>query len=421
MHTARQVLLLCLLCTTATLGIAQITETVNTSASGTVNYSGASVSAGPWPFSNFGIKASASYGFGPANVGVGGNTQFLFPQYTPGTIINPLDIMNIGYTPNWTGSVSSAASFDASASFHYNIGPFGGDFNLFNRSLNTSPSANLVSGGQLFSGATQSNASTPIGTFGVTFNALFASATASASLNLFMKQNVSWNPSTQYGYYWWTNQSGTLSAADTLHWQSVTSGPLGFTFPFNPGFIHQPFDLNILPGIRLDMPFGQSSFLGLGVNGHLGVDLFGSTVVNYNFPPVQAAFPFSLLAGNYDFNPDWYAGDFYSLPLEFNDLNYTVQGSPQLVFQSFVGNTGPDPGNNQLTGSWLQVPGVTDQPDPQVPCVPGGPPICALNDPSINLGSVPVVTFTESQVPEPSTMVLLASGAAFLIRRRRQK
>ena len=99
--------------------------TVDTTASATASYSTYSQTAGPFPWSDLGIDATASVSAGSLNVATGGSTSYaLATTITGGETFTPGSTMlQLGYTPGWTGSLSGAANGDLNSKFVYNIGP----------------------------------------------------------------------------------------------------------------------------------------------------------------------------------------------------------------------------------------------------------------------------------------------------------
>src|ERR1700693_542683 len=105
-------------------------EAVGTSASESATYGTVSQNAGPFPWSDLGITASASVSQGGLDVSTGGSTTFeLTPTVTAGeSFMAGSTVLNLGYTPSWTGTFSSAtaANGNLNSNFVYNIGPFSG-------------------------------------------------------------------------------------------------------------------------------------------------------------------------------------------------------------------------------------------------------------------------------------------------------
>lgn len=122
--------------------------TVDTTASAVANYSTYSQTAGPFPWSDLGITASASISAGTLNVATGGSTSYaLQTTVTGGETFTPgSTTLQLGYTPGWTGSLSGAATGNLNSKFVYNIGPISGSSTLFNVPLSgPSVNANLSS------------------------------------------------------------------------------------------------------------------------------------------------------------------------------------------------------------------------------------------------------------------------------------
>jgi len=166
----------------STRGVAQTTINVGTSATGFASYDPFSGGGGPYPFSNFGVAASANIGGTSVNLVTGGQTSFLFPAFSNGQVIAPNAIGTaIGYTPGWTGSIDSASTLAANATFVYNIGPFSGSNTLFNQNLTNAVSGSLVSGGTLMGGNLGGVSNGNLTSFGYSAGAPFASASATTT------------------------------------------------------------------------------------------------------------------------------------------------------------------------------------------------------------------------------------------------
>ena len=117
------------------------TVNVGTSASETATYGTTPQTAGPFPWSDLGISATATITPGVLNVATGGSTAFsLNSTISGGEILTPGMLLNVGYNAGWTGALNSApaANGNLSSQFVYNIGPISGSDNLLNVPLGIS-------------------------------------------------------------------------------------------------------------------------------------------------------------------------------------------------------------------------------------------------------------------------------------------
>lgn len=418
------------LTSSATTVLAQ-TESIATNASGSASYPTFTQSAGPFPWTDLGVTASASISPGTLNANVGGATAFNLPTGTVSnaeTFIPGSTTLDLGYNANWTGSVSASATGTLSSQLVYKIGPFSGAANLLhdtitNVSAGNDLSASLNSGSAGGSGSATNGAS--IGT-GFTISAQafcpFCVTVASASVGLKIgsqvQQTLGWSPTVTYGDLIWYSKSQTLSAGDTTSFVAGSAGTIMNTFMTPPASLGlkngDQFFMNFLPVVRLDLPISNSAAVTVpaGVSANWNVfGVTGSASWSGNL--------YSLGTGtqSYDFNPTWYAPDFYSVPLDFTEVCglpgtpcsdgfVTPNGLPdpvQLALGGIPGNSGPDPFTG---GPWpgLNGPGFGDTNlGPLIPGDTGGQPVCDPTGRCVN-------NVVLEQVPEPGTFGLMLLG-----------
>ena len=260
-------------------------ETVVTNSMATATYSTATGSAGPYPYSNLGVGASTSLG---ADVGanVAGSTVFNFPSINAGQTYTENSSFAYGYTPAWSGGgVSAHAGLTANANFVYDLGPFSGNDSIFKTAVDTYASGGIGGGSTLTGGTANAVASGPSYGYSLGASAVFASASVGITVGLNQQVTVAYAPTLKYGYYNWVNTTGTLSAADTVTFHGVTSGPLSYTFaPSLQGAAGgQTFYDNYLPGVELQLQITPTTTVTIPLTGNFNVSAFGDTIVDKTF------------------------------------------------------------------------------------------------------------------------------------------
>jgi hypothetical protein len=407
---------------------AQTTIKVSTASTGSASYNPFSGSAGPFPFSNFGVSASANLGGTEVSLNTGGLTSFLLPSFTNGEILNPGGAGGaVGYTPHWTGSLGDSSILAASASFNYNIGPFSGSNTIFNQNLNNNLGGSLASGGALTAGSATSFANGNLFSFGYSQTAFLASASATINVGLQYQSGLSWNPTATYGVNSWISSTPDSAASGPIITQSVPNGTLNYTVPgavsAAPG---EQLYLNLQPTVTFNAQIDPSSVVSAPLTGNLNVSAFGDTILNYNFP---IADPFSLPIsyGQWDASTSWASSQVLSIPVEEEFLAGGQSGCPlgqrcaQYVvdepsFTFGVLPTGNGDVNNLVGGSTLGAwnPLLNGNGLVAPICDPSG--TCyASNDPNLPVGSASAAVISDMQVgttatPEPTSLVLILAG-----------
>jgi hypothetical protein len=203
----------------------------------------------------------------------------------------------VGYTPGWTGSLTSTSNFSASATFQANVGPFSASDNLFSQNLNAVASGNLASGGNLTGGSASGSANGSLFHYTYTASAFVASASASINVGANYQNSVNWNPTTQYGVYSWLSTTKGGGPTSTPTFTTGSGGALNYTVQdFGNAQAGKQVYLNFEPGVNFGMAVTPSSSLSTPITGNLSAEAFGDTLVNYTFP---IATPFNLPI-NYD-------------------------------------------------------------------------------------------------------------------------
>jgi hypothetical protein len=411
---------------------AQTTLTVGTGGTATATYGGIPANAGPFPASNFGVAASANLGGTSVDLALGGGTNFLFPAFSDGQVLLPNSSnVNVGYTPAWTGSLTSTSNFSLSATFVSNVGPFSSSDNLFSQNLNAVASGNLASGGTLAGSNASGTANGSFFNYTYSASAFVASASASINIGANYQNSLNWTPTTQYGVYSWLSTTQNQGPSSTPAFTSVSSGGLNYTVQdfgsFTPG---QQLYLNFEPGVTLGMTVTPSSTLSAPITGNLSAEAFGDTLINYTFP-IATVFTLPVNYNEWDVNGQWNSSYAYSIPVieengqstaggcldpMVNCVEYIVDGNPF----SFLTNSFPNSGPSSLTngfasGSWN-------------PILNGGailPPACdpasgvcySSDDPNMPVGSATVTSSVTEVIatPEPGTLPLFVAGLAGMV------
>jgi hypothetical protein len=439
-------------------------EDVGTGASATATYGSVSQGFGPYPWNDFGIEASASVGQGVLNVTTGGATTFKLPAgtVTPSeTFIPGATTLNLGYTPNWTGSFSAApaATGKLNSSFVYNLGPLGsGSDTILNVSvpvlglatghLTSSLNAPIVSPPVT---ASQTTSTFPVG-FGVTAKAqvcfivcaTVASASISFNVSAQTSQTVVAAPSVVYGDLEWVSTTQTYSSSDTFTF--VNGLPTG---PGNSGKIPnvfegatglsltsgQTFYYNFLPVVELTMPVVNSAQLGVPASITASYEILGAG--GSETFPLGDLYELSTGATEFDFNPTFDGDEFYSIPLIYTlppcntpviacpgaeyETPSASSGIPSITMTTGGGTVpsgmGPD-GCLTLTGCELEPtegPGIPTNgyqggnlgdlfPNTNVLCAP------PAGVPPGTVGTCTAQVNTMGPTPEPGTFVLWGIG-----------
>ena len=458
----------CLVVAIPLLGVAAVasaqTITDGTGASEVVSFGSVSQSGGPFPWSDLGITANANVTPGTLNVQTGGSTAFkLTTTFTAGQVLTAGDPFNVGYNPGWTGQFNSApaASGGFSSQFVYNLGPFSGSETILNVPLSV-PGATT---GHLSSSLNSSIFSPPVsvsqnvGGPGVSLTATLkaqgcfivcvtvASASLGFNVGTQIQQSILAQPIIQYGDIVWESTTPTYSASDHPTFVPGFSGSVMNTLAAPSGLATgDTFYFNVLPAIQLNMPVIDSADVAVPASITASWDIFGAGG-SENWPLGDL---YELGgAGEFDFNPEFYGSEFYSLPLIYTSAycaqiacfpaTYTVPGSGSgnpvntPTGGGVPGDSGPCGADTLVTCGLTVTPtpgndtGYGNMPtNPLFPpgdCGPAGalgPAGYPWSDYCYN-NDLPPTLQTSQTVPEPDTLALLALGSlgVFLQSRRR--
>ena len=434
--------------------IAASAQTVNvgTDASVTATFVAAYQSAGPFPWNDLGVTASATVAPGDLNVTTGGSTAFTLDtsvtagqRFTAGSTV-----LNVSYTPGWTGSVYAApATGNLSSNFVYNIGPLSGSTNLLNVPLSVTGSPNADLGSTLNAPAgpavsSSASGSGPGVSAGYTLQAqacaivgcvTLASASVNVNVGSQVQQTVVATPTVTYGDLVWESTTPKYSSSDTVTFVPGSGGHITNVFGAPPASLNlstgQVFYYNILPVVELTMPVTSQAELDLPASITASYDVFG--VGGSKTWPLGNLYSLSTGTEGFEFDNTFNGNDYYSVPLEFgSDCNFNIVCPPPgfIVPTSYVGslvplNTGgipPDSGpcGATLVGCDLSIPaGSGSTGGYGVPnlgsLLPGDPSsgeVCGLAGTAYAGDCINTVTLTA--VPEPDNVLLFGIGLAGL-------
>jgi hypothetical protein len=245
--------------------------TVGTGSSVSASYGEAFQTAGPFPWSDLGINATATVAPGDLNVATGGSTSFtLANPLSAGEQVSTGTVLNVNYTPGWTGSVAQGSvTGNVNSSFVYNIGPISGSSNLINVPVSSasSPTQDLaasLNAGAGSSASTSVSGSGPSATAGFSLEAracafvcvTLASANLGVTVGTQVQQSVTVSPTVTYGDLVWISTTPTshYSAGDPQAFIAGSGGtianPLG-NFSGLGLTTGQTFYYNMMPEVKL--------------------------------------------------------------------------------------------------------------------------------------------------------------------------
>jgi hypothetical protein len=425
------------------------TENVGTSSSASAAYPTTIQSAGPFPWSDLGFTASASITPGVLDVSTGGSTSFTLNSTVSGseTFIPGSTVLNLGYTPSWTGAFTAAppANGNLNSQFVYNIGPFNGSQNILNVPLSIpAASANLASNLNFSTPAISSQSvGGPGASLGIGLQAqacfigcvTVASASLTFNVGTQIQQTIVAQPTVLTGDLVWYSTSQTFSPADKPYFVAGSGGTISNVF--DNGSADDKASLaalgalsngekiyyNFLPAIQLAMPVVNSASVAVPASITASWNIFGFGG-SQNFPLGNL---YTLNTGNesFDYNANFYGGNFYSVPLDVTEFCNALcflgfetpsTGTPVNLMPG-GGIPGDTPPVINITGGG-GTPGGYGIPNlgplfPNGACPPPGVPPgpgCATQ----------IITQVTGPTPEPGTLLLLGSALAALGAARRK-
>ena len=334
------------------------TVNVGTSSSLGLSYFGVSQSAGPFPWSDLGVSATASVTPGGLGVVTGGSTAFtLTTPIAAGDVLHGGSSLNVSYTPGWTGSFSgSPASGNLSSSFVYNIGPLSGSDTLLNVPVSggSSPSGNLAAALNAGSGVTASSSVSgagPSASVGYTLSAqacffgcvTVASASVGVNVGTQVQQTVAVTPTVTYGDLVWisTTAAPSYSTSDLQGFVTGTAGAISNGFnPAGFGLTNgEHFYYNILPVVSLSMPITNDAELAVPASITASYNILG-VGGSQNFP-LGNLYTLDTGAEGYTLDATFHNNDYYSIPLTYQAEFATAGSADAIVSGNYTGQLIP--------------------------------------------------------------------------------
>jgi hypothetical protein len=423
------------------------TDTIATAGSFSASYGTVAQASPKIPWSDLGFQATASVTQGSLSGTVGGSTQYQLTTvlgsnqtFTPG-----VTQVDLGYTPGWTGSLSTSATGSLGVNLAYSIGPISGSVPLLTDTMTTGVSGLSLSGGMNSVSSVANSTSTPGLAIGGGLSASvqafcpFCVTVASASLSYHVgsqvTQNLGVNPNVTYGdLVWYSNGSNATSVVNVVGGGGSVANT--FTAP-SLAALGLPsgggtFDMNILPYAALSLGVANEAIVSIPASVGYSYNVLGATgggSVSGNLYALSTGVQDVTAAGI------WYAPDIYSVELqatcttnafaEFCGYD-TIAALDPVLFLGSGGIPVDVPLLNGPPGPPSGGGGSSDFPNlgPLVPgdtgCVPGT--VCNPPCPPDSAGvpqCITTVTITQTSVPEPGTFSLLAAaliGMALTVR-----
>jgi hypothetical protein len=434
---------------------ASLGQTINvgTGSNTTVSFGSATQTAGPAPWSDLGVTATAAIAPGDLQVATGGSTAFTFVNApSAGQAVGSGTTFNLNYTPGWSGSIAQGgASGSVSSSLVYNIGPISGSASLLNVGASSSASPTMDLGASLNSpgGAavnTSASGSGPGTTAGYTLSAsgcvvvcvTVASVSLGVTIGTQVQQSATVTPTVTYGDLVWISTSplSKYSVGDPQAFIAGSGGsivnPLG-----NLGSLGlskgQSFYYNILPEVELNVAVSSQAQLSLPASLTASYEVLG--VGGSKSVPLGNLYTLSTGAQQTEYGTTFAAGYYDSIKMSYEGTTggYTGQGGYEAIVdgpyaaQKLSGDplpAGSGPCATKPIGCDLVLPGGSGNlsgygtqpgessliPNDQVPggiCVPAG---------SVNAGTcINKVVLTGGPVAAPELSTGTASSAATLL------
>jgi hypothetical protein len=337
------------------------TVDVATDSSFTANYVGTTQTAGPFPWTDLGITATASVGPGTLNVGTGGDTSFnLANAPVAGEVLGYNTKFDVNYSSAWTGSVAAGpASGNLSSNLVYNIGPLSGSSSLLNVPVSAGGTSTASLSGALNAGngttvSTSGSGSGPSANPSYTLSAqgcaivcvTVASASVGINIGTQVNQTAAVTPTVTYGDLVWASTSPKYSTG-TVFQEFIPS--TGGTIVNNMGNLSnianilgiskgQTFYYNMLPEVQVQMQ----------LSGQAQLNLPASITASYNVLGVGGSTDiplgnlYTLDTGNQSVGVDatFHNNEYYSIPLVYDGCpsgGTACDGAQATVSGTFTG------------------------------------------------------------------------------------
>jgi len=360
---------------------------VDTASTLSVSFGSATQTAGPAPWSDLGITATASIAPGDLSVATGGSTAFTFANApSAGQQVGTGTNFNVNYSAGWSGSVSQdSASGNVNSSLVYSIGALSGSTSLLNATATSSASPSADLGASLnASGAPVSTAASGSGpgvTEGYTLEArgcviacvTLASASLGVTIGTQVQQSATVTPTVTYGDLVWisTSFSSKYSATDPQAFIAGNAGsianPLGnlSALGLSPG---QAFTYNILPEVQLNMAVSSQAQLSLPASLTASYSVLG--IGGSQSVPLGNLYTLSTGAQTVDVATTFLDSDYYSVKMEYEGVsqNFATSTDEAMVLGPYTAQklsggdpvpTGSGPCVTTPVGCILTVPGST--------------------------------------------------------------
>lgn len=416
------------------------TTTVATPGSFSVSYGTVNQASPLIPWSDLGFKATASVTQGTLSGSVGGSTSFSLTNpgssqaFTPGATQ-----VSLGYTPNWTGSMSTAATGSLGLDIGYSIGPFHDSGPLFTDTMSGGVSgldlaSGLNHGSTVNAGATASGLGLG-GGFKVSVQAVcpfpcvtVASASVSYHVGSKVTQSLVVDPNATYGDLIWYS-----SGANATGMVNVTGGSGSIANTFTAPSLSAlglpdtggAFQMNILPYVGLALGVGNEATVSVPASIAYAFDVFGAKGSG-----IASGDLYALSTGLQDLTATgaWYSPDVYSIGLTATCTGPTPAGAESCIYDtlanvdpvtlfSYGGNPLGIPLSNGSPGTAIgggpssEFPNLGPLVPGDTPCVPGA--VCNPPCPPDPTGAPQcITTVTLTSAPEPGSAPLVALALA---------
>lgn len=446
----------------ATAALGQTTD-VGTGSGLSVTYGSATQTAGPAPWSDLGVTATASIAPGELDVATGGSTSFTFTNApSAGQVVNEgSSFFNVSYTPGWSGSVSQgSASGNVNSSLVYHLGPLNGSANLLNSTAASPASTAADLGGSLNGSAgtavsTAASGSGPGVTAGYTLAAracviecvTLASASLGVTIGTQVQQTATVTPTVTYGDLVWISTSplSKYSASDPQAFVTGTGGSISnslyllSTADLTKG---ETFTYNILPVVELNMAVTSQAQLSLPASLTASYSVLG--VGGSQSIPLGNLYTLSTGSQSVNVGTTFVDHEYYSVKMDYEGLPHSAYFNDDAVVvgnytaQKFSGGNplpGSGPcastpigcsltlpgGSGDLSGYGTQSGGSSLIPGDQMPgsiCAPAGSENAGTCINNVTLTGGPVAA-PELDAATTGSAVTLLLGTLMVVRGRR--
>jgi hypothetical protein len=432
------------------------TVAVGTDSSFNATYIGNVQTAGPYPWSDLGITATAGVAPGNLDVATGGATSFgLANAPVANQVLGFNSKFDVTYSSAWTGAVAAGpATGSVNSSLVYNIGPISGSDTLLNLpvSAGSTSTADLSAALNAGNGSTVTASGSGSGpsanpTYSLNAQACafvcvtLASASVGVNIGTQLNQTASVTPTVTYGDLVWASSSPGLSTA--VHEEFIPAS--GGTIVNNMGNISnlanalgitpgQTFYYNMLPEVQMQMELSGQAELSLPTSITASYSVFGiggSTDI-----PLGNLYTLDTGTQSVGVDATFHNSEYYSIPLVYDGCpsgGTSCDGAQATVSGTYKGQlaqlgNGELPPDGSCGGDFincvLTVPqgqgsiggyGTQGNLGPLIPGDPSGSNVCAPRG-SPNAGScINQVTLTQQMAAPEMDAASAASGLTLLL------